>query len=264
MTFDVSKFLALTGLLASASIVSAACSSTDDDDGSGGSGGTAGKSSGGSASAGKSGSGDGGVGAAANEAGAGNSGGSGEGGAQGNEGGLGGLGGAAGGAEAGGAGAGGGGSGECLPHDPSYEDDPCLEVPDLKCDGADEGARNPFYDSCQALYRANINAQVAYVQCLEGKDECATDSAEVAADCWSQVAARTCPVEGAADVCTTVVGTCSTGLSQSKCVDMLDTAAELDTSYLASCMDPAGEFYDDTLEGDCTTRLAACAGVLPL
>jgi hypothetical protein len=262
MTFDVSKFLALTALLASASIGSAACSSNDDKDGAGGSSGSGGKTTGGSSGAGgKASSGEGGGGS---DAVGGNADVGGGGGAEGGVGGEGGLGGAAG-AAAGAGGAGGeGGNPECLLNDPAYEDDPCADLPDTQCDGAAEGDLNPLRDSCYATYNANTNMRAAFYYCLEGKEECATDSAEVAASCWSQIASLSCGVEGAAATCTAVVGTCNTGLTTQTCTNMLDTVAELNAPYLESCMDPAGESYDELFVGDCKARLAVCAGVLPL
>jgi len=251
MTFDVSKFLALTALLATAGIGTAACSSSNDDsDGSGGTSGSGGKSSGG-----EGGSVDGGAGNTGGQGGATD----GVGGAAGGEGGLGGTAGAA--AEGG---AGGEGAEECVENDPSYEGDPCADLPDTKCDGAAEDALNPFSDSCYSTYNTNTNTRLAYAACLAGKDACDADSADVAAACWSTVAAQACPVEGAAAACTTVVGTCSTGLTTGACTDMLDAVAILDAEYLGSCMDPAGEYYDESLVGDCKVRLAECAGVLPL
>ncbi|HYP87305.1 MAG TPA: hypothetical protein VEQ59_04115 [Polyangiaceae bacterium] len=261
MTFDVAKFLALTALLAGAGIGSAACTSSGDDkEGDGGSGGAGGSA--GNPSTGGGHAGEGGGGEVAGNGGAGIEGGAG--GAGGGEGGLGGGGGggAAGAAGDGGA-AGGGGSPECLATDAAFEGDPCAGVPDMRCDGADEGATNPFYDSCSAAFRANTAVLAAYVACLTGKDACAADAAEVAADCRAAVVPQACPVEGAAEACATIVGTCGDGLTTRTCTAMLNATAALDDNeYLLSCMDPAGEFYDDGLVADCTARLVSCSGVL--
>jgi hypothetical protein len=257
MTFDVSKFLALTALLAGAGVSGAACSSSGGDDAQGG------KSSGGNSShAGSS-----------NDAGGNTSdvtegGGAGVGAAGGATGGVGGASDGGGGAAGGGGGMGGeagaGGSAECLTHDPAYEDDPCASLPATDCDPSSEGLLNPYQDSCYQTYGAKSGVRMAYVDCVQGKDECATNAEATAASCWAKAAAAACPVEEADATCTTVVSTCATGLTAATCKKMLNASAMLDAAYVTSCMDPAGEFWDDLFVGDCTARLANCSELLGL
>jgi hypothetical protein len=264
MTFDVSKFLALTALLAGAGVGTAACSS-DSNDGaaSGGTGGKGGTASGGSNShAGSSSDNQGGHGGQVPEGGAaGSLNGAGEGGA------AAGAGGAAGGSVGGAGGAtgeaGAGGATECFAHDPSYENDPCADLPVTDCDAATEGLLNPYYDTCSKSGNANSAARIKYADCVLAEDanECDVGAPQVAADCWAEAVVNLCPVEGAATACAAVVGTCSTGLSADTCTKMLNTLAVPDDAYITSCMDPAGEFFDELFEGDCKARLAACSYV---
>lgn len=260
MTFDVTKFLALTAVLAGASIGAAACSSNSNDDNgdNGGSSGSAGSSSGSNAG------GD-------NNNGAGSSAYAGQSNGLGGEGGaLGGSGGAAGGANTAGAdtggaataGAGSGGEGgaEACLADAAFEGDPCADILDTKCDGAEEGFYNPFYDLCWASGGSNMTVRLAFAACLEG-DECAETAAASAQACWSAAASNACPKEGAAAACTTMLGTCTDGgLTQADCVKMVNNYTyELD--FVPECLDPNAEGFDDFFVGDCKERLAKCIGV---
>jgi hypothetical protein len=265
MTFDVTKFLALTAVLAGAGIGAAACSSNgnDGEGENGGSGGSAGSSSGSNSG------GDSGAAGSSAYAGQGNGLG-GEGGALGGSG-AGGAGQCAagapsqscndtGGASTGGAGAGGeGGAQSCLATDAAYEGDPCADIPDTKCDGAEEGFYNPFYDICAASGGSNTTVRVAFAECLEG-DVCADTASAEAAACWSTLAAQACPVEGTAAACTTIVGTCSDGLTAAACTKMLNVYTEA-IEFVPDCMDPNAEAYDELFVGDCKARLSACTGV---
>lgn len=261
MTFDVTKFLALTAVLAGASIGVSACSDSnkDDTETNGGTAGTGGESSAGETSVGGSPSNAAGSSAQTNDGGVAGEGGATvgvAGGAGGDDGGL--VGGAAG-ATAGGAG-GEGGAEACLMTDAAYEGDPCATIPETQCDGAEEGSLNAFADTCAASWGANTAVRLAFADCFEG-DVCAETAAADAAACWRAAAAKACPFEAAATLCTTVVGTCGTGLTEATCTTMIDTTAMVDFTYVPECMDPNAESYDQLFEGDCKARLAACAGV---
>jgi hypothetical protein len=268
MTFDVTKFLALTAVLAGASIGAGACSSSSNDGegDTGGSSGSSGSSSGSNAGGDNS--------AAGSSAYAGQSSGlGGEGGAGGTSSGGAGL--CAysgesgrgncddtGGASPGGAGAGSGGEGggeSCLAPDAAFEGDPCADVPDTKCDGAEENFYNPFYDICAASGGSNTSVRLAFAECLEG-DVCAATAAASATECWSTLAARACPVEGAAAACATIVDTCSDGLTAEACTKMLNVYTDA-LEFVPDCMDPNAEGYDELFVGNCKERLAACTGV---
>jgi hypothetical protein len=254
MTFDVTKFLALTAVLAGASIGAAACSSNSSDDNgdNGGSSGSAGSSSGSNAGGDNS--------AAGSSAYAGGTGLAGEGGASGGAGGSNAAGADTGGAATAGAGAGGEGGAEACLADAAFEGDPCADILDTKCDGAEENAYNPFYDLCAASGGTNMTVRLAFVACLEG-DECAGTAAASAQACWSTAAAKACPKEGAAAACTTMLGTCTDGgLNAADCEKMLNNYTEV-LDYVPECMDPNAEGFEDTFVGDCKARLARCTGV---
>lgn len=270
MTFDVTKFLALTAVLAGASIGAAACSSSDKD-GEGDNGGSSGSSG---SSSGSNAGGDNSAAGASAYAGQ-SSGLGGEGGAGGSNAGGAGLCAYAGesgrgncddtgGASPGGAGAGSGGEGgaqSCLATDAAYEGAPCADIPDTKCDGAEENFYNPFYDMCEASSGTNTAVRLEFIACLQG-DECAETAAASAQTCWSTAAAKACPVEGAPAVCTTILGTCvDGGLDAADCTKMLDNATTYGLDFVPECMDPNAEGFDDAFVGDCKERLARCTGV---
>jgi hypothetical protein len=264
MTFDVTKFLALTAVLAGASVGAAACSSNSNDDtGNGGSSGSSGSDAGGDSNS-----------AAGSSAYAGERNGlGGEGGALGVAGGAH-EGGAAlcaaggpstscndtGGASTGGTGAGGEGGAESCLADAAFEGDPCADILDTKCDGAEENFYNPFYDLCWASGGTNMTVRLAFVACLEG-DECAETAAASAQACWATAAAKACPKEGAAAACTTMLGTCTDGgLNAADCEKMLNNYTDA-LDYVPECLDPNAEGFDDAFVGDCKERLARCIGV---
>jgi hypothetical protein len=260
MAFDVSKFLALTALIAG---TGAACSSTDKDEPAGGAGtsGSAGENSAGK-SGNQAGAADAGNGGAA-------AGSAGEGGGP-----------AAGGAGAGGeslAGGGAGGApdtGECLGSlalggaggagsgvEPSLEG-LCSAFADTVCAGIEDFA--PSYKVCAGVMeRAQPAVAVAVADCitaLSAEDVC--DGPKVAA-CFSKLEGKGCANPDGAAACTAIQARegCDV-INLASCEKIADLVSPDMFQAFTECMDPSIEgWFDTTFTGTCAERLDTCAGV---
>jgi hypothetical protein len=258
MAFDVSKFLALTALIAT---TAASCSSTDSDKepskaGSSGTGtsGDAGQST-------QGGGGDGVGGAAAGN------GGDAVGGAAAGAGGA-----ALGGAEAGGAGGAGGegGAGECLgalPEggaggvpavEPSLEG-LCMDYFDTVCAGSEDSP--PSYTVCEGVKdRAQPGVAVAVEDCiskLSAADAC--DYPKVAA-CLTSLAGKGCPNADSATACASIKTNCDE-VDVASCKKIADLVNPDQLEGFTGCMDPTDEsWYEPGFTGTCVERLDFCAG----
>lgn len=262
MAFDVSKFLALTVLIAS---TGAACSGTDDDKESG-NGGSSGSGTSGNAGKSTQGGGDGVAGAAAGNGGDGGD----VGGAA-----TAGAGGASlGGADVGGAGAGGAGGapdvGECLGSlaeggaggapavEPSLEG-LCMDYWDSVCAGSEDSA--PSYTVCEGVKdRAQPGVAVAVEDCiskLSAEDAC--DYAKVTA-CLTGLAGKGCANPNSATACTTIKTHCAE-LTVASCEKIADLVNPDLFEGFTGCMDPTDEsWYEPAFTGTCVERLNFCAG----
>jgi hypothetical protein len=274
MAFDVSKFLALTALIAA---TGSACSSNDKDKttpNEGGSSGNAGSNAsgskgepGGQAGAAEAGNG-GAAGGSAGEGGGNIQGGAGEGGAR------------AGGAGEGGgeslAGGGAGGSpdvGECLGSlaaggaggapgvEPSLEG-LCMDFFDVVCPGIEGDA--PSYTVCEGVKARGTSAvAVAVADCikaLSADDAC--DLAKVHA-CFTSLEGKGCANPEAATACTTIqaLAGCE-AIDLAQCEKVADLVNPEMNEGFAGCMDPANEgWYEPAFTGTCAERLDFCAGV---
>jgi hypothetical protein len=255
MAFDVSKFLALTALIAS---TGASCSSTDSDK-EPSKGGSSGSGTSGDAGQSTQGGGDDGVGGAA----AGN-GGDAVGGAAAGAGGA-----ALGGAEAGGAG-GEGGAGECLGAlveggaggapavEPSLEG-LCMDYFDTVCAGSEDDA--PSYTVCEGVKeRAQPGVAVAVEECiskLSAADAC--NYAKVAA-CLTSLAGQGCPNPDSATACATIKTNCDE-VDVASCKKLADLVSPDRLETFTACMDPSDEgSYEEAFTGTCVERLDFCAG----
>lgn len=256
MAFDVSKFLALTVLIAG---TGAACSGTDDKDDDNNAGGESGSST-----SGKAGQGNDAAGADAGGNGGAVAGG--EGGGK-----------TAGGAGAGGEAVGGGGAGgapivgECLGP---------LIVGGAGGAGSDvepsiEGLCDDLYDSCPSAeapvagyqlcqgvaYRGTPGVAVAVHDCiteLSATDKC--DTAKVTA-CYTDLQGRGCANPGGEAACTSIKANCA-AVELADCRKILDLVSEESTEAVTGCMDPGDEnWYSDSFEGTCVERLDACSGI---
>lgn len=260
MAFDVSKFLALTALIAS---TGAACSGTDSDE-EPSKGGSSGSGTSGDAGQSTQGGGNDGVGGAA----------AGNGGDAGNLGGAaGGVGGESlGGTEAGGA-AGAGGSadfGECLGElaeggaagapavDPSLEG-LCSDYFSTICPGSEEDA--PSYTVCAGVRdRAQPGVAVAVADCiskLSATDAC--DYAKVTA-CLTGLAGKGCANADSATACATIKTNCD-AVDVASCEKIADLVKPEQIEGFTGCMDPTDEgWYEEAFTGTCVERLDFCAG----
>jgi hypothetical protein len=260
MAFDVSKFLALTALIAG---TGAACSGTDKDDESG-KGGTSGSGTSGSAGkAAQGGAGDGVAGAAGNGGDAGEMGGAPAAGAGGA---------ALGGADAGGAGGAGGAGdvGECLGSlveggaggapavEPSLEG-LCMDHFDTVCAGAEDSA--PSYTVCEGVKdRAQPGVAVAVEDCiskLSAADAC--DYPKVAA-CLTSLAGQGCVNANSATACASIKTHCD-AIDVASCEKIADLVNPDRLEGFTGCMDPTDEgWYETGFTGTCVERLDFCAG----
>jgi hypothetical protein len=262
MAFDVSKFLALTALIAS---TGAACSSTDKDKATPGGGGSPAAGTSGSAGqpGGQAGAADAGNGGAA----AGNAG---EGGAP-VAGGVGGE--SLGGAGAGGVGgAGGADAGECLGSlavggaggadagvEPSLEG-LCMDFFDTVCAGSEDFA--PSYTVCEGVKeRGQPAVAVAVADCiktLSAEDAC--DDAKVAA-CFTGLEGKGCANPDAASTCASIKTNCAE-VNLASCEKIADLVSPDMYEGFTGCMDPTDEgWYDPGFVGTCVERLDNCAGL---
>jgi hypothetical protein len=260
MAFDVSKFLALTALIAS---TGAACSGADKEES--GKGGTSGSGTSGDAGKATQGGADNGVGGAA----AGNGGDAGD---------VGGAAGAGGAALGGAAGAGGAGEvGECLGSlaeggaggaggapavEPSLEG-LCMDYFDVVCAASPEDYA-PSYKVCEGVKeRGSPAVAVAVEACisaLSAADAC--DGAKVSA-CFTDLAGQGCKNPASAAACTTIKGRdgCD-AVELVGCKKIVDLVGPDSFDAFSECMDPSIEgFYDPDFAGTCEERLQNCAGV---
>jgi hypothetical protein len=265
MAFDVSKFLALTVLIAG---TGAACSSTDKKDEPAGGAGTSGSA--GQSSAGKS----------NNQAGAADAGNGGAAAGSAGEGGgpaAGGGGAGAGGESLGGGGAGGAtDTGECLGAlalggaggaggagvEPSLEG-LCMDFFDVVCAASPEDYP-PSYTVCEGVKeRAQPAVAVAVRDCikaLSADDAC--DGAKVAA-CFTKLEGKGCANPDGAAACTAIQARegCDT-INPASCEKIADLVSPDMFDAFTECMDPSIEGYFDTsFTGTCGERLDSCAGV---
>lgn len=263
MAFDVSKFLALTALIATAT--GAACSSTNDSPADNGDG-AAGSSQSGSGN--EAGAPD--PGSAGSESGGGT--GDGMGGAGAGEGG-----GALGGAPVGGGSAGGeggvSGSAECLGTpaaggaggaggdvEPSLED-LCMDFFEPKCEASAEDY-DPSYKVCEGVKSMGLPVvAMAVASCLKAlsvTDAC--DAAKVAA-CFTDLVGTGCVAPDTEATCVAINANCD-AVSVAKCQEYADLVAPAMYEGLAGCMDPGDEgWYDANFVGTCAERLDNCSGV---
>lgn len=272
MAFDVSKFLALTALIAA---TGSACSSGDDDStpSEGGSSGNAGANASGSKGepGGQAGAPEGGHGgvAIAGEGGGKAEGGAGEGGGT-AEGGVGGE------SLAGGGGAGGApDQGECLgslatggaggaPNvEPSLEG-LCMDFFDTICPAVEGYA--PSYTVCEGVKARGTSAvAVAVADCIKGLSaDDACDIAKVTA-CLTSLEGKGCANPAAATDCTTIkaLAGCE-DLDLAQCEKIADLVNPEMNEALTGCMDPANEgWYEPDFTGTCAERLDFCAGARP-
>ena len=258
MAFDVSKFLALTVLIAS---TGAACSGTDKDktepgDGGAPGAGTAGKSN--NAAGDDSGKGGAAAGASGELGGAG----------------AGGASAGAGGESLGGADAGGAGGapevGECLGAlveggaggapavEPSLKG-LCMDYFDTVCAGSEDSA--PSYTVCEGVKdRAQPGVAVAVEDCiskLSAADAC--DYAKVKA-CLTGLAGKGCANPDSATACTTIKTKCAE-VNVASCEKLADLVKPEQIEGFTGCMDPTDEsWYEDGFTGSCVERLDFCAG----
>jgi hypothetical protein len=257
MAFDVSKFLALTVLIAS---TGAACSSTDDKDK--------------AATGGSSGSGTSGSAGKGNDAGGSDANG---GAAAGNGGDTTAVGGAAdagaGGASLGGAEAGGAGGtpdlGECVGPlvdaaagapsvDPSLEG-LCSDFFSTVCPGSEGDA--PSYTVCAGVRdRAQPGVAVAVADCiskLSATDVC--DYAKVTT-CLTGLAGKGCANPDSATACATIKTSCAE-VNVASCEKLADLVNPDQFEGFTGCMDPTDEgWYEAGFTGTCVERLDFCAG----
>ncbi|HEX2877833.1 MAG TPA: hypothetical protein VHP33_41575 [Polyangiaceae bacterium] len=265
MAFDVSKFLALTVLIAG---TGAACSGTDDNDNDSNDGGAAGSSTSGKAgqgndAAGADAGGNGGA-AAGGEGGGKTAGGAGAGGE------------AVGGGDAGGAGGAGGAPvvGECLGSlivggaggagpdvEPSLEG-LCSDFYQLDC--SDEETAPSYYLCESTRNRAQVAVAVAVADCLSAlsaADQC--DDAKVSA-CFEGVKGRGCANPDGAAACSVMKGyTGCDAIDQAKCEDIADLINPEAFEGFTGCMEPGNEgWYDEAFTGTCVERLDRCAGLV--
>jgi len=267
MAFDVSKFLALTALIAA---TGSACSSSDKDgttpdeggsSGAGGKAGSAGSNESGSTShpGGQGGAAEGGAGGAA----AGNAG---EGGVT-ADGGVGGE-------SLGGGGAGGavepgeclgslaaGGAGGAPAVEPSLEG-LCMDFFDVLCPGNEGDA--PSYTVCEGVKATGSPAvAVALADCIKALSaEDACDPAKVHA-CFTGLEGKGCANPAAATACATIKALegCD-AVDLANCEKIADLVNPEMNEGFAGCMDPANEgWYDPSFTGTCVQRLDFCAGV---
>lgn len=270
MAFDVSKFLALTVLIAG---TGASCTAADDKDepGSAGTAGTAGAA--GQNSAGSSsnpgGAAQGGAGGEATGKG-GEAGGLVVGGASAGAG----VGGAAlGGAETGGAG-GAPEVGECLGElavggaggaggvdlDPSLEG-LCSDFYQTDC--GDE-LLAPSYTVCAGLKdRAQPGVTVAVADCITAlslADEC--DSAKAKA-CFTSVVGKGCANPDSVAACTAIIARAGCeAVTQANCEKVANLVTPDEFAAFTECMDPSIEgYYNPDFTGTCAERLDSCAGL---
>jgi len=267
MAFDVSKFLALTVLIAG---TGAACTATDDNEEPGGAGtsGSAGQNSGGKTGnpGGAAGAGNGGaaVGGAA-EGGGPAAGGAGAGGAS------------LGGASLGGAGGAGGSPdvGECLSSlavggaggadsgvEPSLEG-LCMDFFDVVCAASPEDYP-PSYTVCEGVKeRAQPAVGVAVRDCIKALSaEDACDDAKVAA-CFTSLQGQGCPNPDGAVTCAAMKArTDCDAIDLTTCEKIADLVNPDAFEAFTECMDPSIEgWYDESFAGTCVERLDNCAGV---
>jgi hypothetical protein len=254
MAFDVSRFLALTVLIAA---TGAACSGTDDKDNETNDGGEAGSSTSGKAGQGNDSAGGdagGAGGAAANGGAGGDKTAAGAGGES-----LGGAGGA-GGAEVGeclGSLAEGGAGGE-PGVEPSLED-LCGAFFDT-CPGAENLPAS--YSACEGVrHHVTPGVAVAFADCitaLSTDDQC--DEVKVT-ECFTDLRGRGCSNPGGATACVSITGNCEL-VTEAECLQVLDLVGEDMTDAVKGCMDPADEgWYNENFGGSCAERLDYCAGL---
>lgn len=263
MAFDVSKFLALTVLIAG---TAAACSGSDKEDNE-----TAGGKAG-SSTSGKAGQGN-----DASGADAGGNGGAAAGGQGGDKtvaGGAGVGGEAIGGADAGGAGGAGGAAvvGECLGElaaaggaggagvEPSLEG-LCSDFYQLDC--SDEDIAPSYYVCERTRARTKPAVAVAVADCLSAlsaADQC--DDAKVSA-CFEGVKGRGCAnAEGAAACAVMKAYTDCDAIDLAKCEDIADLISAEAFEGFTGCMDPNNEGWYEDFAGTCVERLDRCAGLV--
>jgi hypothetical protein len=272
MAFDVSKFLALTVLIAG---TGAACSSEDKEDPDNGGG----KPAAGAPDKGDAGSPDTGVGGSGM-----GKGGEGAVGGEGGELGLGGV--AAGGRAQGGAAQGGtdqGGSGgdsspdSCISNaelmgeggaggataldvDPSLEG-LCMDFFELECPGA-EGEYAPAYDVCEGVKLRGLTAvAVRVAECLTALGEAGQCDDAQASACFGELVGKACENTDSTAACTAIRTTCTDEpASAADCKEIANLVDPTMFDDLKGCMDPAEEgVFDELFEGNCSERLSACA-----
>lgn len=270
MAFDVSKFLALTVLIAG---TGASCTAADDKDepGAAGTAGSAGQNSAGSNSN-PGGADQGGAGGGEATGKGGEAGGFVVGGASAGAG-VGGAG--LGGAESGGGGAGGAPEvGECLGElavggaggaggvdlDPSLEG-LCSDFYQTDC--GDE-LLPPSYTVCAASKdRDQPAVAVAIADCITAlslTDEC--DSAKVKA-CYSGVVGKGCANPDSVAACNDIIARAGCeAVTQADCEKVANLVNPAELAAFTECMDPSIEgYYNPDFTGTCAERLESCAGL---
>lgn len=266
MAFDVSKFLALTVLIAG---TGAACSSDDKEDPNGG--GSAGKTTAGAPDKGGDAGADNG-GAGNGKAGEGSLGG--EGGGTSTDGGMTSVGGIDGGGAGGDGptepclsnallmGEGGAGGAGALDVDPSLEG-LCSDLYDIGCPSL-EGEQSPAYTICEGIKDKGLTITALTVgECLTAlspADRC--DPAKSAA-CFDNLVGKACVVPDSTEPCEAIHTTCTDEpVSVSECRKVADLLNPESYINLTGCMDPADEdadIWSSVVETKCSERLVACA-----
>jgi hypothetical protein len=267
MAFDVSKFLALTVLIAG---TGAACSGDDQPDPDNGGGnpaagspdkGDAGSPSKGDGGAGNGKAGEGSLGGEGGEVAAGGyaTGGSAEGGSgQGGSGGDGSTDTCISNAEL--MGEGGAGGASALDVDPSLEG-LCMGFFQLECPGA-EGEYAPAYDVCEGVKLHGLTAvAVRVADCLTALGETGQCDVAQASACFGDLVGKACENPDSTAACEVINTTC-TGepVSVAACKQVANLVNADMYDDLKGCMDPAEEgVFDELFEGNCSERLTACA-----
>lgn len=256
MAFDVSKFLALTVLIAA---TGAACSGSDDKDNETTDGGEAGSSTSGKAGQGNDSAGGDAGGAGGASAASGGAGGDKTAAGAGGES-LGGAGGAGGAPEVGeclGSLAEGGAGGE-PGVEPSLED-LCGAFFDT-CPGAEN--LPPSYSACEGVrHHVTPGVAVAFADCitaLSTDDQC--DEVKVT-ECFTGLKGRGCTNPGRVAACASITSNCEF-VTEAECLSVLDFVSEDMSDAVKGCMDPADEgWYNPNFGGSCAERLDYCVGL---
>lgn len=256
MKFDVNKFLTITALLATSATAVTACEVVVAPDGAAGNPGTGNSGNAGGEPGTDSGGSGSDVGGQGGDATAGGDGAVGGTGGVGGEGAVGGEGGA------GGDGGSGGAVGECLGDgDPAAEACAIVSYDECEADPGYEVYFNPAQDLCSSIeYGARAGVLASVAECLAAlADPCDTEGVVA---CHVTAAENTCPAESTAALCDAILARDGCDDVAELCESVMNYYGEEYQEYLAACMDPANESYDDGFSGTCGERLVSCTGIM--